>query len=168
MSDLKTFDRVPDIDQASWRLSISGHVTTPLDLSIDDLRSLPLEAVTDDFECVDDWVAPDLTWRGVRFRTLLDRVDPTSDSRHALVTAADGDYACSFPLDWLGEALLAVDLDGEPLPSAHGGPARLVPIGDAADCWESVKWVASIEVFDTEPVDDDTVEGLAESRIELS
>lgn len=166
MSDLKTFDGVPDIDPESWRLPIAGRVTSPVTLSIDDLRALQLETITDDFECVEGWVAPDLTWRGVRLKTLIDRVDPAHDANYALVTAADGDYACSFPLDRLGEALLAVDLDGEPIPRDHGGPARLVPVGEATDCWESIKWVSSIEVLETEPVDDDTAEALALSRIE--
>jgi len=166
MSDLPTFDGVPEFDPDAWRLSVTGRVATPEELSIEDLRALPLESVTDDFECVEGWVAPDLTWRGVRLRTLLERVDPTDDARYALVTAMDGDYACSFPLDRLQEALLAVELDGEPLPRGHGGPARLVPIGEEPDCWESIKWVSSIAVLETDPVEADTAEALALSRIE--
>ena len=166
MSDLQTVDGVPDVDPDTWRLSMTGRVASPLDLSIDDLRALPLETVTDDFECVEGWVAPDLTWRGVRLGTLLDRVDPASEAAYALVTAADGEYACGFPLGRLATALLAVDLDGEPLPLEYGGPARLVPLGEESDCWESIKWVAEIEVLETEPVDDDTAESLALSRIE--
>ena len=76
----------------------------------------------------------------------------------------DGDYACSFPLDVLADALLAVDLDGEPVPERHGGPARLVPRGDDADCWESVKWVSTVAVLSTRPEGADTARELALDR----
>ena len=81
---------------------------------------------------------------------LLDRAGVRSAAEFALVRAMDGEYACSFPVERLSSAVLAVELDGEPLPVEHGGPARLVPTGEG-DCWESVKWVARLELHATKP-----------------
>jgi DMSO/TMAO reductase YedYZ molybdopterin-dependent catalytic subunit len=78
----------------------------------------------------------------------------------------DGEYACSYQRDRVDDALLAVELDGRPLPVEHGGPARLVPTTADSDCWESVKWVTTLEVCTSEPVADDTAENIATSRLE--
>ncbi len=102
----------------------------------------------------------------VRVGDLLERAGPSAEAEHALARAMDGDYACSFPLEALSDALLAVELDGEPLPVEHGGPARLVPIGPNRDCWESVKWVSEIRVGETPFPDADTAKETALSRIE--
>ncbi len=77
----------------------------------------------------------------------------------------DGDYACAFPLDRVNDAMLAFELDGEALPREHGGPARLVPTAAGSDCWESVKWVAELEVRRSEPVAGDTAEEIALGRL---
>jgi DMSO/TMAO reductase YedYZ molybdopterin-dependent catalytic subunit len=120
--------------------------------------------VTGDFSCVEGWTATDLSWRGVRVADVLARSEPRPDAAFALVHAMDGEYACSFPLADLDGALLALELDGEPLPVEHGGPARLVPATADSDCWESVKWVDRLELRPDEP--DDTARDLALSRIE--
>jgi DMSO/TMAO reductase YedYZ molybdopterin-dependent catalytic subunit len=150
---------------ASWTLNVTGSVEHPLSLTRADLRAFPLERYTADFECVAGWSAAGLQWRGVGVREMLDRAGATDDAEYALVRAMDGDYACLFALDRVADAVLAVELDGEPLPVDHGGPARLVPT-DGSDCWESVKWVAELELLASEPDDGDTAKELALSRIE--
>lgn len=165
MSDLEVHDVPAGVDPAGWRLDVTGAVTQELSLDSADLDDFPAETFTADFTCVEGWVAEDLAWRGVRVGDVLARAEPTAAASHALVRAMDGEYACSFPLDALADAVLAVELDGDPLPVEHGGPARLVPTGDA-DCWESVKWVDALEVTEGPPADDDTAKELALSRIE--
>lgn len=157
---------VPDLDRRRWRLDVVGTVERSLELSAEEIRSFDLETFSEDFACVEGWVAEGLSWRGVRVRELLALAGPTAASEHALVRAADGEYACAFPLERLSAAVLAVDLDGERLPVERGGPARLVPTGADRDCWESVKWVESIEVREAEPAAGDTARDLALSRIE--
>ena len=165
-TDLRTHP-VPDaVDPDDWALRVTGTVDRPLRLSPTDLEALPLESVTDDFACVEGWAAEDLAWRGVRVADVLERAGPTTGSEYALVRAMDGDYACAFPLEALSDALLALELDGEPLPVDYGGPARLVPTGGDRDCWESVKWVAEIRVGETPFSDADTAADLALSRLE--
>ncbi|SEH46035.1 Oxidoreductase molybdopterin binding domain-containing protein [Halopenitus malekzadehii] len=154
---------------AGWTLRI----TTPADagesvpLTHDDLTGLPQETFTGDFSCLEGWTATDLTWRGVRVDRLLEAtVGGVDGADHALVRAMDGEYACAFPIDRLTEAVLALELDGDPLPVEHGGPARLVPPGEDADCWRSVKWVASIELTADRPTEADTAREIALSRID--
>jgi DMSO/TMAO reductase YedYZ molybdopterin-dependent catalytic subunit len=163
VSELETH-RVPDdVDPDGWRLVVDGRVENPLTLSHEALRKMDLVTTMGDFSCVEGWRATGLTWRGVRVTDLLDRADPQADAAFALVHAMDGDYACGYPLGRLEGALVALELDGEPLPVEHGGPARLVPRGES-DCWESVKWVARIDLQATEP--DGTAEERALSRLE--
>jgi len=166
MAGLERHD-VPDgVDASDWTLAVGGSVSRRLRLDRSALTALPRESFDEDFACVAGWVAEGLSWRGVRVGALLDRAEPSADGDHALVRAMDGDYACSFPIDRLGDALLAVELDGDPLPVAHGGPARLIPAESDSDCWESIKWVSEIEVVTEPPTADDTAKEIAFRRIE--
>lgn len=154
------------IEPQAWTLSLTGTVDRTHELSLDELRSFDLRPYTADFECVEGWGGEDLSWRGVPMGELLARAEPQSATQYGLVRAADGEYACTFPLARLADLLLAVELDDEPLPIDHGGPARLVPTGSEPDCWESIKWVTEIEVRETEPVESDTAQNIALARIE--
>jgi DMSO/TMAO reductase YedYZ molybdopterin-dependent catalytic subunit len=165
MSDLRTHD-VPDgVDPSDWSLRVTGAVAEPLRIDREDLASFPVETVTEDFSCVEGWVAAGLSWQGVRVSAVLDRAGPTVDDGYVLVHAMDGDYACSVPRDRAADALLAVELDGEPLAVTHGGPARFVPTDGGADCWESVKWVTELDVRASKPVAGDTAEEIALDRV---
>ncbi|NHX36621.1 MULTISPECIES: molybdopterin-dependent oxidoreductase [Halolamina] len=163
MAGLPSHDVPEEVTTDDWTLTVRGSVGRPRRFDADDLAALPTASFTGDFDCEAGWIAKGLSWRGVRVGDLLDMVDPTPASQFALVHAMDGDYACSFRLDRLEDAVLALELDGEPLPTAHGGPARLVQPADA-DCWESVKWVDTIELT-TEPPDD-TAREIALGRVE--
>lgn len=165
MADLESHPVPDSVDPHGWVLRVTGAVSRSLRLTRADLKALPDGAYTDDFTCVEGWRAEDLSWRGVRVEAVLSRAAPTAGASHALVRAMDGDYASSFPLDRVRDGLLAFELDGEPLSVEHGGPARLIPTDDDADCWESVKWVSAIEVTEGEPTDRDTAEEIALDRV---
>ncbi|WP_050032683.1 molybdopterin-dependent oxidoreductase [Halorubrum halophilum] len=166
MSQLRTHN-VPDaIDPSEWTLRVTGAVSEPLRIRREELPEFPLETVTEDFECVEGWIAEDLSWRGIRVSSILNRATPEADADYVLVRSMDGEYACSYQRDRVDDALIAVELDGRPLPLEHGGPARLVPTTGDSDCWESVKWVTTLEVCTSEPAADDTAENIATSRLE--
>lgn len=163
MDGLPRHDVPDELPTDEWTLAVRGSVREPRTFDAADLAAFPMETFSGDFECEAGWVAEGLSWRGVRVGDLLESVGPAPESQYALVRAADGDYACSFPLDRLETAVLSLELDGEPLPTEHGGPARLIPTGDG-DCWESVKWVDSIALTAEPP--EDTAREIALSRME--
>lgn len=163
MDGLPRHDVPEAVTTDDWALAVRGSVRRPQAFDAADLEALPTETFSEDFDCEAGWTAAGRSWRGVRVADLLERVGPTPESQHALVHAMDGDYACAFPLERLETGVLALELDGEPLPTEYGGPARLIPTGDG-DCWESVKWVDSIAIT-TEPPED-TAREIALGRIQ--
>ncbi|MFC6988439.1 molybdopterin-dependent oxidoreductase [Haloplanus sp. GCM10025708] len=151
---------IPD----EWALDVGGTVDRPLSLDRGYLRSMATETTDEAFSCVHNDDAEGRTWRGVPVGALLARAGPSDTATHGVVHAADPSYACRFPLDRLGGALLALELDGDPIPTDRGGPARLVPRDADGDCWESVKWVTRIALEDEVDPAADTARKLALSR----
>ncbi len=124
------------------RLVVDGLVARRLELTPDDLASLPLAEVTDDFRCLEGWSVPGLHWRGVALATLLDKAGVDATAR--TVQASAGDFSVPLTIDQARSALLATRLDDRPLPREHGWPVRLVVPG--ADCFTSIKWLDRIEL----------------------
>lgn len=148
-------DAPADTDPNRWTVTLTGAVADPQTMRAADLAVLETELVESSTACAgEEGTADRGRWRGVRVGTLLDRARPRDDASHALVRSSDPDFACGFELDRLRNALLAVRLDGEPIPTERGGPVRLLV--DDADCWERVKWVSRIDVLDGPPGEDDT------------
>lgn len=129
---------VPRIDVGSWRLEIDGMVDRALTLTFDELAALPLVERDITLTCVSNEVGGHYVgsarWLGVRVVDLLDRVGVTGsrgEPDQVLSTAVDG-FTISTPLAALRDgrdALVAIGMNGEPLPDAHGFPARLVTPG---------------------------------------
>jgi DMSO/TMAO reductase YedYZ molybdopterin-dependent catalytic subunit len=137
---------VPRTDLATWDLRVFGLVDTPLRLSWEALRGLPVVETTSDIHCVTTWSKFDCRWHGVSVRALAERFRPKPEARFALVHA-EGDYTTNLPLaDLLDESvLLAFAMNGEPLAAEHGGPLRLVV--PKLYFWKSAKWVRGIELL---------------------
>ena len=126
---------VPLIDPGEWRLRIHGMVDKELTLTYQDLidRGLSDEWIT--ICCVSNEVGGDLigntVWSGVPIKGVLDEVGVQSGADALLSTSQDG-WTCGTPLAALTDgrnALLAVAMDGEPLPIEHGFPVRQVVPG---------------------------------------
>lgn len=130
------------LDLDAYRLVVDGLAAQPLALSLADLRAFPQTPFDADFVCLEGWVAPDQHWRGVPVRELLERANPESGA--AWVQFTSDDFSLPLSLEEAGRALLALDLEGEPLTPEHGAPVRLVVPG--GECFTSVKWVEHIEL----------------------
>jgi DMSO/TMAO reductase YedYZ molybdopterin-dependent catalytic subunit len=78
----------------------------------------------------------------VRLADVVALAGPLPAARYVRVHA--GEYIVSVPLDGAGAALLCDELNGRPLPPAHGAPWRLLVPGGA--CFTSVKWVDRLEL----------------------
>ena len=149
---------VPHIDVTSWKLEVTGMVDHPYELSFDDVLAMPQvqEAVT--LSCVSNEVGGDLVgnalWQGVPLRTILDRAGVQADATQIVGKSVDG-FTVGFPTAALADgrvALLAVGMNGEPLPTVHGYPARLVVAG-LYGYVSATKWLSEIHLTTLEDFD---------------
>ena len=142
---------VPTIDPKDWTIRIHGMVEREIELTFRDLVSRDITEGWVTLNCVSNEVGGDLIgnawWSGVRLADLLAeaRPDPAADA--VLQTSEDG-WTCGTPLSAMTDgrnAMLAVAMNGAPLPIEHGFPVRtLVPglYGYVSAC----KWVVDLEV----------------------
>lgn len=142
---------VPQIDPATWRLRIHGKVDTEVEIGWDELLALPLEESVTTLTCVSNEVGGDLIgtarWLGYPIRHLLARAGVQADADMVLSTSIDG-FTAGTPLEALTDernAILAVGMNGEPLPLAHGFPVRMVVPG-LYGYVSATKWVTDLEV----------------------
>ncbi|PRY67309.1 DMSO/TMAO reductase YedYZ molybdopterin-dependent catalytic subunit [Glaciihabitans tibetensis] len=144
--------QVPAIDSSSWTLKITGMVEEELEITFDELLALPLQERWITLTCVSNEVGGDLIgnalWLGYPIRELLARAKPDSGADMVLSTSQDG-FTASTPLavltDENTDALLAVGMNGEPLPLEHGFPVRMVVPG-LYGYVSATKWVTELKV----------------------
>jgi DMSO/TMAO reductase YedYZ molybdopterin-dependent catalytic subunit len=142
---------VPQVDPATWRLRVHGLVRQPLELTFAELLAEDLVEAWITLTCVSNPVGGDLAgnarWLGLPVRRLLARAQPLTGADMVLSTSADG-FTAGTPLEVLTDerdALLAVGMNGSPLPLAHGFPVRLVVPG-LYGYVSATKWVVDLEV----------------------
>lgn len=143
--------QVPNLDPTAWSLRIHGLVEEEVVLTWDDLLALPLEESYTTLMCVSNPVGGGLVgtarWLGYPVRELLKRAAPTARADMVLSRSSDG-FTASTPLEALTDdrnAILAIGMNGEPLPLEHGFPARLVVPG-LYGYVSATKWVTELEV----------------------
>lgn len=138
---------VPNYDRETWRLRLTGALSQPLELSLDDLLALPQRELVCDIHCVTRWSKFDTAWRGVHLADLLAHygVEPAGQF---VMAHADHGYETNLPLENLlrPDSLLATHYAGEPLTPVHGWPLRLVIAGRYF--WKSAKWLRQLEFSD--------------------
>ncbi len=142
---------MPQVDPADWSLRIHGLVEDEVTITWDELLALPLEESVTTLTCVSNPVGGDLignaVWLGYPIRELLARAKPTKDADMVLSRSIDG-FTASTPLEVLTDdrnAILAVGMNGEPLPAEHGFPVRMVVPG-LYGYVSATKWVVELEV----------------------
>lgn len=166
---------VPTIDLDSYRLEVAGRVRTPLTLSLADVKALPTFEAPVTIECAGNgrglfrlpntsgtqWergAVGNAAWTGVKLPFLLRRAEPLPEAKHVWFEAADAGvlrdvprFLRSIPLEKaMFDVLLAHQMNGEPIPSIHGGPLRII-----VPAWfgmASTKWVTRIRL-EAEPSD---------------
>ena len=142
---------VPAVDPTMWSLRIHGMVDTEVTLTWDELLALPLDESITTLACVSNEVGGNLignaVWLGYPIRELLARAAPQADADMVLSRSIDG-FTASTPLTVLQDdrnAILAVGMNGEPLPAEHGFPVRMVVPG-LYGYVSATKWVVELEV----------------------
>ncbi len=135
---------VPRIDLKDWILTIDGEVTKPIKLHWNDLLKLPKVESESDFHCVEGWSVLGCRWEGVRFKSIVDLVEPKETAQFVSFECADG-YTTSLSLEELsGEGvLLTYKLDGKYLEEGMGAPLRLVVPEKYA--YKSAMWITRMK-----------------------
>jgi sulfite oxidase len=168
---------VPCVDPSTWRLRVSGLVAAELSLSLDELRErFEAREVVATLQCAgnrragliavrdipgeEPWgpgATGTATWRGVALADVLAAARPHPRAAHVGLAGADVSaeaqppqpYGVSIPRRKADqpEVLLAWAMNGEPLPTLHGGPIRVVVPGYIGA--RSVKWLERVELRET-------------------
>ncbi|WP_328996377.1 sulfite oxidase [Kribbella sp. NBC_01245] len=165
---------IPAADAPNWQLELTGCVEQPLSIGLTELKAMNRQIVRVTLECAGNgrarqdprpvsqpWLVEAVgtaEWTGVPLTVLLEHAGVRPDGVDVVFTGADHGFERGVEQDYqrglsLTEAmevgaLVAWEMNGEPLPPQHGFPLRLVVPG-----WygmASVKWLRSIEVIDHE------------------
>jgi DMSO/TMAO reductase YedYZ molybdopterin-dependent catalytic subunit len=170
----------PDIDASEWTISLTGMVDEEVELSVEELQQdYPYETVLHTMQCSgngrsyfepsvggNQWsfgAVGNAEWTGVRISDILEEYGAETGSDRWLTVmggdAPDGEdiFTRSIPMDKvMDDCLLAMEMNGEPLPAEHGYPARLLVPGWFGN--NNVKWVDRMHVMDGMVYPNDTWE----------
>ena len=142
---------LPEVAPETWTLRIDGMVDREIELSFAELLRMPLTETDITLVCVSNQVggtyAGNARWLGASLPALLRRAGVRAGADQLLSAATDG-MTISTPLTTImdgRDALLAVGMNGQPLPVEHGFPARMVVPG-LYGYTSATKWVTRLTV----------------------
>jgi DMSO/TMAO reductase YedYZ molybdopterin-dependent catalytic subunit len=141
----------PQVDPSTWELRIHGMVRNPITITWQQLLRRPMVERYVTLTCVSNEVGGDLVgnalWLGTPIKALLEEAGPLPGADQVIQRSVDG-WTCGSPTAALldgRDALLAVGMNGQPLPIAHGFPVRMVVPG-LYGYVSACKWITEIEV----------------------
>lgn len=142
---------VPMVTLDSWRLEVTGLVDTPYTLSYEELLGLPMIERHITIACVSNRVGGpyvgNATWQGVPLARILERAGVRPEGTQLVGRSVD-EFTAGFPTEAAidgRDAMVAVAMNGEPLPPEHGFPARLIVPG-LYGYVSATKWLREIEL----------------------
>lgn len=148
----------PSVNVDTWTLRVAGLVDKPLELTYEDLLAMPMVERDVTLACVSNDVGGryvgNARWLGVPLSDLFERAGVQGGATQVVGRSVD-DFTVGFPTEAVFDgrtAMVAVGMNGEPLPTAHGFPARLVVAG-LYGYVSATKWLAEIELTTWEAFD---------------
>jgi DMSO/TMAO reductase YedYZ molybdopterin-dependent catalytic subunit len=142
---------LPQVPTDQWSLRVHGMVDRELRLSFDDVLSRPLVERDLTLSCVSNEVGGPYVgtarWTGIPLASLLREAGVRSGAQQLLSSAVDG-MTIGTPAEMIldgRDALLAIAMNGEPLPIEHGFPARLIVPGLFGYA-SATKWVTDLNL----------------------
>jgi len=142
---------LPQVDPSSWQLRIHGMVSREITVTFDQLLRRPLVEDYVTLCCVSNPVGGpyigNALWLGASLASLLREAGIKAGADQLLCTSVDG-FTSGTPVQVVmdgRDALLAVAMNGQPLPVAHGFPVRMVVPG-LYGYVSATKWVTDINV----------------------
>lgn len=141
----------PQVDPGSWTLRIHGKVKNPRTITWPELLKMPMVERYVTLACVSNEVGDSLIgnarWLGVPMKALLEEAEPLPEADQLVSRSVDG-FTAGTPVSVLvdgRDALLAVGMNGEPLPVDHGFPVRQVVPG-LYGYVSATKWLSEWEL----------------------
>jgi len=161
----------PTVDPATYKLRLTGFVSRPVDLTLDQLKRRPRAEVVAGFECGgssnanQNRLCGNARWAGTSLSALLREAGPLPHGREVVFFGVDKGmesvthgrgtqmveqhFGRSMNIDdaLKPEVLICWEMNGQPLVATHGAPVRLIVPG-----WygvSNVKWLDHIHVQDT-------------------
>jgi len=138
------------LDAATWRMAITGLIEKPsAPLRLEDITAMESVRAMRTLKCIGDPIGAEqmsnAVWKGVRLRDILQKTGVKSDAKVVVFRCADG-YHTAIPLEdaMQEETLLAYEMNGEPLPTEHGFPIRLLNPGHYGT--KNPKWIVNIQL----------------------
>lgn len=132
---------------SDWKLTIGGNLDKAATLTLDDIKGMPVVEEMRTFECISNPAGGPLisnaVWKGMKMKDLLERVGVKPNTIEIKLESFDG-YSTAIPLDLAMDehALLAYEMNGEPLPIEHGKPLRCLWPGRYG--MKQPKWLTKI------------------------
>ena len=117
-------ERLPPQPDRPWNLAVTGQVESQESFSLEKLSELSQTELTCDIHCVTRWSKFDVTFRGVGLADLLSRCRPSANARYiSFIARSERNHSSSLVLQEALDldALIATELNGEPLPVEKGG-----------------------------------------------
>lgn len=149
----------PRLDAETWNLRIHGMVDREVTLTYADLQRMATVEQFVTIACVSNEVGGRLVgnalWTGVKLTSVLDSAGVKPEATQLVGRSFDG-WTSGFPTAHLAgagkDALIALSMNREPLPAAHGFPARLIVPG-LFGYVSATKWITEIELTTLEAFD---------------
>ena len=143
---------VPTVDRDTWTLQVTGLVDREVTLTYDELVALPVIEQYVTIACVSNEVGGDLVgnalWTGVALRDVLAMAGVQASADQLVGHSVDG-FTAGMPVEWVMDEsrvpMIAVAMNGEPLPRPHGYPARLI-IPGLYGYVSATKWLSKLEL----------------------
>jgi sulfoxide reductase catalytic subunit YedY len=147
-----TVTEIPSFSSDNWQFVISGLVDKPISWNWEQFMQLKRKVQVSDFHCVTGWSVYRLTWEGIPLSEMLAMAGVKSTARYAKMYSGDKVYTDCLSLEQvkMEDIMVAVMMDGKPIPNKLGGPVRLVVPQMYA--YKSVKWLQAIELIDEEHI----------------
>lgn len=142
-----TVTPIPCTDSETWHFTLSGLVDNPMSTNWKGFLDLPRVVQISNFHCITGWSVYNVTYEGIALAQLLNLAGVQAAAKYVKFYSGDGVYTSALSLDQaqLADVIIAVLMDGQPIPSDLGGPARLIVPQMYA--YKGVKWLNAIELI---------------------
>ncbi len=116
-------------DPATWRLQVTTAENQMIAISMDELKALPKTDFAFEFKCIEGWSQVSW-WGGVRFSDFIRHYNLTKETEKEYVGLSTPDDRYYIGIDTPSamhpQTLLCYEMNGQPLPTRHGAPLRLI------------------------------------------